>query len=461
MSPGRSIPPSEAQRELAQPPAHLEARGSATPGRLRSLETRVDPPHELRTASSPLPSESTSSAGLPPTFPAGATSPADTTDLDHPQALRQQLRCQSRQLASHFAARQQRLDQREAELHVRLAELETEERQARLAANERLAELEFREAQLLNRQRELADRSSSMAAAEAHLEAARRDVCHREELVADREQRLDEQQQSLEVQNVALAAAGARLEERRAEIARQFEADRQSIFVQRQAAAEQAERVLAGLERRRATLEIDSARAHARWSTNSTQADATDRGSRLAAEQLAAWEVNLAEAEARLAARERALEPRRLRLAARLRAARRRLRDRDQRAGRQLQRQWQRCEQERKLIRRRGAELDELRSTIAAEHGELLKLRLAAEQLLADLARSLPGDAWQQALAETRARITHHYRHCEARLGDRHAALAQLQEQVTLAHRQLALQRQQLSREVDGHATSWSTFDAA
>ena len=469
MSQSRNIPASDTERELAHQPAQPETSGGTTPGRLRTLETRVDPPHELRTASSQSPSESVSPADLPSALPggnaslAGTASPADTTDLDHPQALRQQLRCQARQMASHFAARQQRLDHREAELHVRIAELETSERQARLSANERLAELEIRETQLSERERELADRSSSIAAAEAHLEAARRDIKHREEFVADRTQRLDEQQQRLEAQNDALALAAARLEDRRAEIARQFDADRQSIFVQRQAATEQARRVLVGLERRRATLEIEAARAN--WSANADRAPealgAAGRASGLAAEQLAAWEVNLVEAEARLAARERALEPRRLRLAARLRAARRRLRDRDGRAARQLQRQWQRCDQERKLIRRRGTELEELRTTIAAEYGELLKLRLAAERLLADVARSLPGDAWQQALAESREQIAQHYCHCEARLLERQKTLAQLQDEVAIAHRRLTLERQQHARQGEGQSIWRGVDDAA
>lgn len=468
MSQHRSIPPGSTERELAQPPAQADASGAATPGRLRTLETRVDPPHELRTASSQSPAELKPEVELPSSGSSGTGSPTgiswsgSSEDLDDPRSLRQQLRCQARQLASHFAARQQRLDHREAELHVRLAEWETEERQARLAANERLAELEFREAQLADRERELADRSSGMAAAEAHLEAARRDIRHREEVLVDRTQRLDEQQQSLEAQNEALAAAGARLEERRAEIARQFEIDRQSIFVQRKAAAEQAERVLVGLERRRTALEIETARTHANRSVTSANAfDATDRGTRLAVEQLAAWEVNLVEAEARLAARERALEPRRLRLAARLRAARRRIRDRAERVGRQLQRQWQRCEQERNLVRERGSELEELRTAIAAEHGELLKLRLAAERLLADLARSLPGDSWQQALANTQALIANHYRRCEARLADRRVALVQLQQQVTLAHRQLTLDRQQHKRHGDESRSTWQEIDDA
>jgi hypothetical protein len=458
----RSNPPSNSERELTASLVQSEARGSLTPARLRTLETRVDPPHELRTASSQSPPETTSATT---SLLAGTESHGSAADLDKPEALRQQLRCQARQLAGHFAARQQRLDHREAELHVRLAELETDERQSRLSAIERLAELEMREAHLLERERELAGRLSSATAAEAHLEAARRDVRHREEIVADRWQRLDELQQRLDAQNEALAAAGARLEEQRTEVSRQFEVNRQAINVQRQAATEQVRRVLTGLEQRRVSFEIEAARARANWTANTAEASdaygAIGRANRLAAEQLAAWEVNLVEAEARLAARERALEPRRLRLAARLRAARRRLRDRAQSAGRQLQRQWQRCEQERKLIRRRAMELEELRTTIAAEHGDLLKLRLSTEGLLADLARSLPGDSWQQHLAETREQIAHHYRHREARLHNRQQALAQLQEEIALAHRRLALERRLHARQVGGPANDQSFDDAA
>jgi hypothetical protein len=105
--------------------------------------------------------------------------------------------------------------------------------------------------------------------------------------------------------------------------------------------------------------------------------------------------------------------------------------------------------------------LEELSTTIAAEHCELLKLRLAAERLLADLARSLPGDSWQQALAETQALIANHYRRREARLADHRVALVQLHEQVTLAHRQLTLERQQHQRQRDSRPTWWEIDDAA
>ncbi|MGD9645188.1 MAG: hypothetical protein AB7U73_05705 [Pirellulales bacterium] len=350
---------------------------------------------------------------------------ASDDPLDAPQSLRQQLRCQARQLANRFAAKQQRLDHREAELHVRLAELENAQRRERLIYCERETNAEAREAHLAERERELADRLSQVAASEAYLEAARRDLSHREDYLVDRANQLEELQHRLWNQNDALAAAAANLEQRRAVTTRQEQLAEQAIVAERET-----------------TVTLPARREE------SSQLEPCEPSSvgGLDADVLAAWEVNLVDAEARLAARERALEPRRLRLAARLRAARRRLHERHQRLHRQLQRQWRDCDRQRMAVRQRYAELESLREVVAREQAELLQVRLAIRQLSADLAGSLPGDAWQQALAEAREAITSHYRRREARLVERECSLKHLQQEIGIAHGQLSLERNRLAR---------------
>ncbi|MBX9792100.1 MAG: hypothetical protein K2Y37_24515 [Pirellulales bacterium] len=398
--------------------------------RRRSLSTRVDPPHELWTrAASPSQLDGKSAA----------TTIGCADVLDDPASLREQLRCQARQLANYFGTRQQQLDHREAELNARLAELDNEERRARLNCSEREAVLDSRETQLAKRERSLSDHSSRIAATEAYLEATRQDLNHREERLLDLVIQLDEREQQLVRQNDALAAAAATGEHQRSEIDREREAAFVAIELDRQAIAEQ-----------RAELEIAAARARADADRErSANSGAIERRTALSADHLAGWEINLIEAEARLAARERALEPRRLRLAARLKLARRRLNEKHQRLQRQLERHWRDCNRQRTTIRERYAELEALRDTVSAEQTELLHLRLAVQQLSADLARSLPGDAWQQALAEAREAIGSNYRRREARLGEREAVLRQLHQEIEVAHQRLRLERRQLADQTE------------
>src|SRR5687768_7186314 len=120
------------QVEAASSPTTVRSTGPRpTMTRSGSLETRIDPPHVPARPDhvEPPAAEPEAAAVLE-----AATDlvPADPPAAEGPSILLEQMSAQARDLAAHLQERQRLIDQREADLNARLAQMDQEVRKARL-----------------------------------------------------------------------------------------------------------------------------------------------------------------------------------------------------------------------------------------------------------------------------------------------------------------------------------------
>jgi len=422
--------------------------------------TRVDAAHVLGSAPPRAPAT---------TDPPVATHPAGSEDeaLSSASELLPRLRLQGRQLARLLADRQQDLDRREAQQNSYAAELDSEMRSARMWLAARQQELAERESQLSVCERQVADATSRLAAAEEYHDSARQeaasDIERREAELARSQAELDRVRVRLERQAEAQLAAQRTLAEHRQREHDTLVRTRQQLDSHRHKSSEIRRSGLAGLERRRAAIEIEAAAVERRRTelTEIARHPSPDQR-RIAgelqeiAEHLAAREQNLAQAEqlqiraeAELDALRCELVKERDRLAEQSRADRRRLVERERTAAAEIT-------QEREALRRRNAEvdarqanLDRVRVELTELHREALEARLAAEETLAKLAGSAAPAAVSRALAEARERLADHWRLVAGRIADERSKLAALGEEMTARSKKLAAQNDDLAQWVE------------
>lgn len=424
---------------------------SSSPEREVSLlaGARLDPPHPMdagREAASP------------------AVSRAETAPPGPPLAeLLPHLQRQAEELAARLRARQQELDGREAALNARQAELDNEVRSARIWLDERRHELTEREAsveqerQALDRRRqELASAEDAQAVAqhdeEKRLEARRQELDRREAAVAQGAERLAAERR-------AAQAAQEQLAHQRSESEKEFAVQRQQLERRREACLAPARLALLGVERRRQAVECEVAELRAqaeRYARQCHQPTPDQRGREAALDQRAAGlaarqdeletaEATLEQSRSELAEWKARLLRREEQVAAQARVDRRRLADMQRRLESEIDARRDALAQQAEQLDHRRAALAQSREEVSRRHREALELRLAAEELQAQLAGVAAPAALARSLAHLRGRLADEHRRTAADLAERQAELETLRQELVCEHEKLRVRQQDLA----------------
>ena len=394
------------------------------------ISRRIDPAHPAANAEG-LPQAS--AVLVPLSLSPAADGPAGQVQLASEaisERIAQQLRSQAMQLAAYLRGRQRELDHREAQVNARAAELESEARAARLWFREREAEFRQHREALQQQQRE--------AEQTVERRAARKDRRHA---------RLRELAAKLSAQRAEVRAEIrlARQQRRRAEASLRYK--RQQLVAQQTAFEQQAEQLLAAVEKRRAAVEARGELLQHKAATPSPELLAREDALRRQTESLRDRERALEQAEQRL--RDDQAETQRLQI--QLRDARVQSEREAEAQREQLQAEKQRAMAElaaqRDSLRRRGEQLDQseasltaLRNELERMHRETLEVRLATEELWVELSGNAPPAALTRSLGRIRSRLAEHYQAANQQL-------QQQRQQFEAVRRQLAGQFEQIQQQ--------------
>ncbi len=470
--PGRSGRCSESG-ELSPPVRHdrIASEGPNSGGRMsesiqiRSTEeknagaaipvgARIDAAHVLGSGS---PAQEPAPSMLAETAPT-------STDANVPAVeMLAHMRAQGRQLAQLLQERQQELDRREAQQHAQAAELENQMRAARVWLSARHQELSDREERAAAREREVADAGSRLSAAETYHDAARRDaeaeLARRDgELMIGRAE-LDRWRSRLESQAAAQQAAQREFTETRQQEHDRLVLARQQLDSHHAASMTLARQSLAALEQRRVAIEQQATVVERRRAElvelacrpspeqiRMARANA-ETADRLAAreEQLAAAEQLQVHAEAELIAIRRDLDADREELAQEARSERRRLVESQRMAAAEIDQQREALARQRQQLDETQVNLERMRAELSELHQTALESRLVAEETLIQLSGTAAPATVIRALAESRERISDHWRLAAGRVADERAALAKTQAELVTQSKKLVVQRHELA----------------
>ena len=429
----------------------------------------------------------------------------------------QQLRLQFEQLAGHLRSQQYQLDRREAQLHSQLAQQDNEVRSSRLWFREHQQELVDREAELLRRGTGngvatcRTDRESNrarrgtcparsgirfairamgegaatngptpMRASEAECRDVKRQWQEQADALAVRHQELEQLRQSLlqpsdtkanaDAAALAFEQAAADQAEEQSRVAGQLHADADQFYRQvdstldlmrqfvagRQPDSEIAKSVpqdSIGNERSNPGLPPEMATVFAEF--------------RAALAKLHGRQKNLDEAEALLTDGQTALDRSRQQFTNDRQAwqeqcdiDRRRINDDRRRADADLNKKLQTLTQRGEHLERRTAAVDQLRAEVLRAQRETLELRLATDEIWAQLSPSVPPPVLTQSLARIRAKLAEQYQLERAELADQQKQLEALAVRLESQHDKLHHQKQALEQwvgdrrnEIEGQAS--------
>jgi hypothetical protein len=360
-------------------------------------ETRFDQAHEIQRANTKTPpleiqsgSENISASTEVRSHDASGelfNSPTGTrfeNEASVTPELIQQFRLQAQQLANYLDSRQRDLDRREAELHARIAQQESAARNARLWFQERNSELDDRQQALEQREQEF-------------------------------NVRLIESNEEAESQRAAIIASEARTQN--------------DIRVLRDVDLQQRQDEL-----NEQSLQIDQRLHHCQ-----------------------SYEQNLKEREAQLEAAEAALarsqvewdegrqqeHQRRSEIQARLEEQQKKTVEGQRRIEIELQTERETLQGRSQQLERRSAALDQMRGDLLRVQRETLEMRLATEELWAQMSSVAPAAALTQSLARLRAQLTEYYRLQAIEAETQRREAEQLTAAVVKQHQQLLAQKQE------------------
>jgi hypothetical protein len=367
-----------------------------------TMQTRIDPPHVIVAApegvDAVLPEPEESGEVRQPAAVRETVAVGDSVGAEMPDTswAAEQLQLQAEQLTAHLRAQQEQIDRREADLHAQLAQFENGSRNARLWFRERQLELTEREAEIIRRECEIAAREEALARADREQAESREriksDSRRQNEALGSRQRELDERRLALdqqEAENAAISAALART------AAEQEQLD--ARLRQRQQNLEESEALLLDSQ-----TELDAARQ---------QLDA-DRH---------AWNERC-EAERRDAAQAQA------------------------RADLELEKKLHALKARAEHLERRSAAVDQLRAEVMRTQRESLELRLATDELWAQMMGVAPPAALSHSLAQIRGKLAEQYRLERAEIAGQKQDLEMLSTRLEAERDRVQHQKQELEQ---------------
>lgn len=423
------------------PNSERPSRKTADEASAGAKQLRIDPPHALGGSADGVDvvhADETQAdvRGVRDTVAVAAGSAANAF---HQAGVEEQLQLQAEQLGSRLKEEQQQLDRRESELHAQLADQENEAREMRLWLRERQREFELREAEMAAREQEISSREAALASAdreqaEAH-ERAKADQRRQSEAFAARQRELDDRQRVLDRQDTEQAATAAALARLADELRLREErlGNREARFNERaKSASEMIGSFLRGdeFESLRAPVPADDPAAQAEEvvepgagrsvsSEGRAESDAEKLFGELVSglKRLRSRQRNLEEAEALLDDGQAELDDARRRLdderhawQQRCERQKREIAATTAQAGDESQRKEHVLKSRTDQLQRRAAAVDQLRAEVLRAEREALEMRLATDEVWAQLMTVAPPAALSQSLAQTRAKLAEHYR---------------------------------------------------
>lgn len=375
---------------------------------------RIDRPH-ARTAATVEDRESPA----PVTISAAAGEPT--------QEAGEQIRNQAAQLAGHLRDRLRDLDQREAHLNARFAQLESDLRTSRMLLAEKENTFLEREAELEQQLAELQQRIRVLSADEVTAEATRREQA--EELVR-RATQLEKREQKSAEDQARIISEAEELRARREELLEQEEKAKQA----RETAARERQQQVAELDRQRRLLET-------------LQRDIQQQQN----EDLQQREMRLTESEASLADQIRQVEIERAELADQRRLFEQNRTEEDARLAEKRQRMqsdWQHVSAalhtRRENLDRRETALEKLHEDTERAQREILESRLVVEELWTQLCEKGPGLELTRVLSQLRAKLAEHFRMDRVELEEERDAGIKLAERLQTQQQALKRRRAEL-----------------
>jgi hypothetical protein len=434
------------------------------------VTTRIDPPHvissppagvdiveaesEHETTSERAREMATVGAG---TLSQAAARTSAREDFPPPT---EQLEFQAEQIADHLRTQQDQIDRRAAELNAQLAERENEARSARLWLAERQDELAILEAQLTDRERAIEDREAALARAdrqqaEAH-ERAKADQRRQSEAFTASQRELDERQRALDVQETEQAAVSAALARTAAE-QQQLESELRQEARRLHRLATDAVATISCFLRGEDLPEYE-AQFRSGTGNDETTVDfdeVTSLFSELAGglKRLRDRQKNLEQAETLLDDGQAELDDARKRFdgerrewRVRIETEQRQMAEIQARAAREAEKQFAAIDCRAEQVERRSAAIDQLRAEVLRTQRETLELRLATDELWAQMAGAAPPAALSQSLAQIRGKLAEQYRLQRAEIAGEKKELEGLVERVDRERERVKGQRQDLER---------------
>jgi hypothetical protein len=345
-------------------------------------------------------------------------SPGEPVIEDLPQdSAEEQLRQQAEQLAEYLRARQRELDHRESQLNAQAAQLESDVRTARIWLGEREAEILDREQTRVAVEEEFRKRLARLASADAALERQKKAFVRNAE---------PEQEHNFQ--------------EAISEIASMWGAQSEQLA---EASARQGE--LAEDISPRTRMRFDA--AHARQDARHLDRERELTRKRLELEQA---EQKIADAQLEIRSIRKQLLDDRQAQREELRIARKRMADEQRQAVAELDARRESLEKRAEHVENCRTALVQLRSELQGLHRETLEIRLATEELWAQLSGAAPPAALTRSLGRIRTQLADQYRLANAELLEQKKELAAIRDQLAAQYEKLVGQKQQFERWADG-----------
>ncbi|HEV2973226.1 MAG TPA: hypothetical protein VGY55_24885, partial [Pirellulales bacterium] len=367
-----------------------------------TMQTRIDPPHVILVApegvDAVLPEPEESGEARQAATVRETVAVGESVGFETPASswAAEQLQLQAEQLADHLRAQQEQIDRREADLHAQLAQHENGSRNARLWFRERQQELTEREAEIARRELEIAAKEEALARADREQAESREriktDLRRQNEALGSRQRELDERGSALDRQETENAAISAALVRSAAE---QEQLD--ARLREREQNLEEAEALLCDSQ-----SELDGARQ---------QLDADRR----------AWQ-DRCDAERREAAQAH------------------------DRAELELEKKLHAIKARAEHLERRTAAVDQLRAEVIRTQRESLELRLATDELWAQMMGVAPPAALSQSLAQIRGKLAEQYRLERAEIAGQKQDLEMLATRLEAERERIQHQKQELEQ---------------
>ena len=425
-----------------------------------TVQMRVDPPHLLATAPEGIDVVESEPEKIPVERETVAVGHAAASFTNESSANSEQLQLQAEQIAGHFRALQEQIDRREADLHAQVAEQENGARNARLWFRERQQELAAREAELINREREIQERETAIARAdreqaEAH-ERTKADQRRQNEAFSSRQRELDERQQAIDRQDTEQAAVSAALARCAAEQKQLDDRLREEAAQFNRHAAAAIDMLSRSLRGEELTAADDpTARSSARTEPIADHRDIPAMFAELAngLKRLRSRQRNLEEAEALLEDGQAELNDARRRFEAerqgwqeRCETEKRQADEAQARATLDVEQQLRSIKARADQIERRSAAVDQLRGEVLRTQREALELRLATDEVWAQMIGVAPPAALSQSLAQIRGKLAEQYRLERSEIAGEKKELQMLAERVDRERERVQQQKQELDR---------------
>jgi hypothetical protein len=347
-----------------------------------------------------------------------------------PDLAGEQLRRQAEQLADYLRSRQRDLDHRESQLNAQSAQLESDARTARIWLGERESELREREEAEIALERELRQRLDRLAVADAALERQKESLGQVGNLP-----------HVSQVGNLPHVTSDMR--DALADISSMWGAQSERLSAQSVQQADLADEI----------LPQESVRIAAEYRSQATRLDERERELTLKHRELVEAERKATAAQAEIRRiRQQLLEEREAHREE-VRTARQQMAAEQRRTIAELEKRRELLESRADQVERSRTALEQMREELKGLHRETLEIRLATEELWAQLSGVAPPAGLTRSLGRIRTQLADEYRLANAELFQQKKELASIRDQLAerydkfLEHKrefeQYAISRQQ------------------